>query len=476
MKKLPLLDKIAYGFGDLGNGLAMQVVGSYLVFFMTSILHIPGTIAGLAIGVSIFWDAITDPIMGYISDNTRSKKYGRRHGYLLIGAIGVSISILGLFYIPVSASLALKVALIFVFIITYKSFITVLVTPYTALGSELSQDYKERTQIQSIRSVFFMSGIALIMVFGMYVFFQPTAQYPIGQLNPNAYTSIALFTSIASLAAILVVYFKTRKYIGPLSQHHKVKSEASSVTRILKTFLETYKNRPFVFVATAYMFSNIATAIVNNIGIHVFTYTFAFSSTMIAIVIGVQFFFSILSQPFWVFLVGKSDKKRALLLGLFLTFLATLYFLGVTIFHTSLQQNFWIFMPYSILGGIGTGAMFSIPASMVGDTIDVDELQSGVRNEGVYFGSMTLFYKSSQAIVVFLIGVLLDLIGFSSHVTVQAPFTQLALGLILSVGCGLAVLMSAWCIQHYPLSKQDVTDMHKQLTINRTQNPHQSEN
>jgi len=471
MKKLPLIDKIAYGFGDLGNGLAMQVVGSYLVFFMTSILHIPGTIAGLAIGVSIFWDAITDPIMGYISDNTRSKIFGRRHGYLLLGAIGVSFSILGLFFIPLDSSLTVKVILIFVFIISYKTFITILVTPYTALGSELSQDYSERTQIQSIRSVFFMSGVALMMVGGMYVFFQPTAQYPIGQLNPQAYLNIAIFTAIFSLAAILVVYFQTRKYIGPLSKNHGLIGETSSIKRILKTFMDTYKNRAFVAVATAYMFCNIATAIVNNIGIHVFTYAFAFDSSMIATVIGVQFFFSILSQPLWVFLVGKTDKKSALLLGLFITLLATFYFLGVAVFHGSFQQNVWIFMPYSVIAGIGTGAMFSIPSSMVGDTIDVEELESGIRNEGVFFGSMTLFYKSSQAVVVFILGILLDLIGFNSHITVQAPFTQLALGLILSLGCGLAVILSAWSILKYPLSKQRVLEIRQQLSLRHQDKP-----
>ena len=156
--------------------------------------------------------------------------------------------------------------------------------------------------------------------------------------------------------------------------------------------------------------------------------------------------------------------KKALLGGLGITLIATLYFLGVSIFHGSLQQNVWIFMPYSLIAGIGTGAMFSIPASMVGDTIDLEELKTGTRNEGVYFGSMTLFYKSSQAIVVFLIGILLDLIGFNSHLTVQAPFTQLALGLALSLGCAFAVILSGWSILAYPLTKQRVLDIRAQLS------------
>lgn len=221
-------DKVGYGLGDLGNGMAMQIVGSYLTFFITSILQVPGTITGLAIGISIFWDALTDPIMGYISDRTKSKRFGRRHLYLLIGSIGAALSILVLFFIPPESELTFKVILIFIFILAYKTFITILVTPYTALGAELASDYDERTRIQSIRAIFFMFGIAAIMVAGLFLFFQPTPEYPVGQLNPAGYRNLAMFTAAMAIGMIGIAYKSTQKYIPQLNEHRFSTEEGHS--------------------------------------------------------------------------------------------------------------------------------------------------------------------------------------------------------------------------------------------------------
>lgn len=157
-QNLLLKDKFSYGIGNLGVGVAMQVVGTYLVFFSTAILGISGSLVGIAVGFSVFWDAITDPVMGYISDITRSKRYGRRHLYLIIGALGVALTITLMWIIPSTLNSNLKFFLLFIDIILFKTFITIYVTPYTALGAELSTDYHERTSVQSIKTIFFLLG------------------------------------------------------------------------------------------------------------------------------------------------------------------------------------------------------------------------------------------------------------------------------------------------------------------------------
>ena len=105
---IPIQDKINYGIGNLSVGIAMQVVGTYLVFFSTVILGIPGYLVGLAVGISVFWDAITDPLMGYASDITKSKRFGRRHLYLLIGSYGIALTILVLCIFPTHLSTNMK--------------------------------------------------------------------------------------------------------------------------------------------------------------------------------------------------------------------------------------------------------------------------------------------------------------------------------------------------------------------------------
>lgn len=457
------MDKILFGIGDMGNGLAMQIVGSYLVFFMTAILHVPGTYAGLAIGFSIAWDAITDPIMGYVSDHTRSRRFGRRHLYIIIGSIGVSFSIIALFFIPPESSLGLKVFLLFLFIHLYKTFITIMVTPYSALGAELSRDYHERTIIQSIRSVFFMLGLSLSLVLGMFLFFQPTAQYPIGQLNPESYRNMALFTVLGTITLPLVTYFATRKYIPMLNKYIIDKNEEAKLLDFFRSFFGTLKNHAFTYVVLAYMFINMGSAFVNNTVFHVFTYTFGFSNNLISFIIGFQFLFSILSQPFWVWLVGKTDKRISILIALGLSILASIYFAFLTLINPSVDAQLIYFLPYALFAGIGTGALFTLPASMVADTIDVEELETGVRTEGVYFGSMTFFYKLSQAITVSIIGYMLDLIRFDSHLHVQSASIQVSLGLILSLGVCISFIFAALSIRKFPLTKASVLEIQQKL-------------
>lgn len=148
----------------------MQVVGTYLVFYSTAILGIPGSMVGLAVSISIIWDAVTDPIMGYLSDITHSKIFGRRHLYLIIGASGIALTNYLIWNISASFSSSVKFLLIFIYIILFKTFTTIYITPYTALGAELSSDYNERTSIQSMKTIFFLVGLSFVSVAGMYMF------------------------------------------------------------------------------------------------------------------------------------------------------------------------------------------------------------------------------------------------------------------------------------------------------------------
>ena len=218
-RKIPILDKIGYGSGNFSIGIANQVIGTYLVFYCTVILNIPGSLVGLAVSLSIIWDAITDPVMGYISDMTKSKIFGRRHQYILIGGIGLGIANYLLWNINSGLSDYLNFAIIFVLILVIKTFSTIYGTPYTALGAELSNDYNERTNIQGVKTVFFLLGLAFVSVFGMFVFFRPTPEFPSGQLNPSSYSSMGIFSSILIIIFALVCFYSTKKYIPILNEH-----------------------------------------------------------------------------------------------------------------------------------------------------------------------------------------------------------------------------------------------------------------
>ena len=462
-RKIPFLDKIGYGSGNFSTGISSQVIGTYLVFYCTAILNIPGSLVGLAVSLSIIWDAITDPLMGYFSDMTKSKLFGRRHQYILIGGIGLGISNYLLWNISLGLSDYLKFAIIFFLILVIKTFSTIYVTPYTALGAELSNDYNERTSIQGIKTIFFLLGLAFVSVFGMFVFFRSTPEFPSGQLNPGSYSSMGIFSSILIIIFALVCFYSTKKYIPILSEHAEKGVSDANLKTLLSAFKEIFLNKSFRYVAFAFMFTNIASALVANTGLHVFTYTFALSSQQIALIVGIQLLVSILSQPIWSLASKRLDKKPSMILGIILCIISSLLFLILVFMKDHIMGNAFYFIPFAVLAGFGTGGLFTLPFSMIADVIDLDELNTGKRAEGSYYGCLTLFYKLSQSITLLLIGFVLDLVKFDAGLPVQAESTVIILGLMLSIGSGLSFIAALVSISGYNLNRSRVENIQKKI-------------
>lgn len=462
-RKIPLADKIGYGLGNFSTGVAIQVVGAYLVFYCTAVLDIPGSLVGVAVSLGVIWDAITDPLMGYFSDITKSRTFGRRHLYLIIGGLGMALSNFFLWNISSSLSTSAKFTIVLIGILAVKTFMTIFITPYTALGAELSNDYNERTSIQGIKTIFFLLGLSFVSVVGMYIFFQPSAEYPVGQLNPEAYKNMGLFSSIIVIIFALACFFSTKKYIPILNQHEQNNEIKGGMLALFNSFKDIFINKSFRYVAFAYMFNNIASALLTNIGLHVFTYTFSLTSQQIAIIVGVQFLFSMLSQPIWTYTSKKLDKKPSMILGLIICMIASLIFIVTVLLKDYVQGNIIYFLPFAILGGFGTGGLFTLPLSMIADVIDLDELNTGKRSEGSYYGCLTLFYKLSQSVALFLIGILLDLVKFDSSLTVQSNSTVIILGLILGIGPIISFILSLLSLNKYDLTRTKVENIQRRI-------------
>ncbi len=164
-----LLDMLALGFGDLGYSLVSCTVATYIVSFGT--MALPGvgatfaTLMGIATGIAVVCDAISDPIMGYISDKFKSKMFGKRHLFMLIGLIGMMASAIAVWYVPYKGMSDIGIFLYFaLFLILLRTFNTMYYTPVGAFSVEISNDYNERTTIQAVRSVFYIVGMLLPVV------------------------------------------------------------------------------------------------------------------------------------------------------------------------------------------------------------------------------------------------------------------------------------------------------------------------
>ncbi len=459
LKNIPMTDKISYGMGNLTYGIISQMVGTYMVFYATAVLGLPGGIIGTVVSISVLWDAISDPLMGYISDITKLKYFGRRHLYILIGSITLAIFNFMIWAISPEWSTVAKVSAIFVLMLLIKTASTVFATPFTALGAELSCDYNERTSIQGIRTIFFLIGLMFATIMGFLVFFRPTPEFPKGLLNPIAYRNMGIVSSLIALVFGLVCYFRTRKYIPHLPVSHLSEVEKGSFKKLFVSFAVALKNVSYRHIIFAYLLTNISSALINTLGIHVFTYTFKLNSKDIGVIFGVLFVVSILSQPLWVKISARIDKRGAMLAGIFASLVASVVLLGFVFARNYIAGQMIFMIPFAIIVGFGSGALFSIPYSMIADTIDVDELKTGFRHEGVYYGSLTFFYKFSQAITIFILGLILQLVKFNSEAKVQPDSTVLILGLTIAVGGIIALTLAGLMYLKYDLNKEKISEI-----------------
>lgn len=451
-----------FGFGNIGFGLITQIMSAYLVFFATVILGMSGSSIGLLVSIGIIWDALSDPIMGYLSDMTRSVKFGRRHLYLLIGGIGTTVLNLGLWMIPVSLGNTAKWFLMIALVLLLKTFTTIFITPYTALAAEISDDYTDRTRIQAVKTTFFLLGIFLATAFGMLVFFKSTPEYPTGQLNPQGYYNMAIFASTIMLLSMISAYFSTNRLIKSLNSRI-LSNPKLNVKVFFVSIFNSFKNIDFRAVVLGYLFTNIASALISTLGLHVYTYTFHLGNTGIATIVGAQLVFSIASQPFWIKYSDKHEKKKAIQVGIGIALSACLYFAATVAFRTAIDGNVFYLLPFGILAGFGTGGLFTMPQAMVADSVDAQALKYGMREEGVFYGTLTLCYKLSQSIAIFLLGFALDLLKFDSSKTVQLSSTVIGLALLLAIGSAISLVAAYLSYRPYSLNKKRMAEIHQAL-------------
>jgi len=183
--KLTFNTKVAYGMGQLAEGLKNASLGTFVLFYYNQVLGLPGTLAGLAVAIALLFDAFTDPLAGSVSDNWHSR-WGRRHPFMYASAIPLAIAFYLLFAPPADMSQAGLFSWLTATLILTRGAMTLYHVPHIALGAELSEDYEERTQIVSYRHFLSFAGWLLAYYAGFGWFFRDTPEFPNGQFNTGA--------------------------------------------------------------------------------------------------------------------------------------------------------------------------------------------------------------------------------------------------------------------------------------------------
>jgi len=231
MKKLPTLTKIIYGFGDIGFSMTGTIIAAYFSIFLTDVIGIRPAVAAIALFIGKSWDYINDPLIGHISDRTRSR-WGRRRPFLLFGALPFALSFAFLWWKPpIENQTALVVFYTLMFVI-YDAANTFVGMPYFALTPELSEDYDERTELTGYRMFFSILGSLISFVVPMLI---------IGEMSPENSGNVFLIGLILGITSGLPSFLV---FLGTREKPYFIKLNRPKLFASLKAAL---KNRPFVF-------------------------------------------------------------------------------------------------------------------------------------------------------------------------------------------------------------------------------------
>ena len=395
--------KLAYGIGDLGGSITGNILLFFLSPFLTDVVGLAPSLAGLSQLVGKFWDAINDPIVGVLSDRTQSK-LGRRYPWMIYGAIPFGIFFFLQWIIPhFSDNNNINQWGLFGYYtlisILFNSFYTVVNLPYTALTPELTDDYNERTSLNSFRFFFSIAGSILsVIIFGI-----------IGNIwgnNPQLhYIIVGIICAVLSVIPIYICVWGTsdRTLSSPIQNAQINKENHTAFWQQLKTLLT---NKPFLFVLGIYLFSWLSMQLTATIlPYFVMSYMRLSNQNVVPVVLAVQGTAMIMLFV-WSKVSERFGKKEAYFMGMSLWIIAQ-----AGLFFLQPGQVILMFT-FAVLAGFGVSVAYLIPWSMLPDVIDFDELNTGERNEGIYYSFMVFLQKVCLGVAVSLVLQCLDWTGY----------------------------------------------------------------
>ena len=242
---LPFRLKLAFGVGQSATGAMNISLALFLLFYYNQVLGLSGTLAGLAVGVSVLLDGVSDPLIGSFSDHWRSR-LGRRHPFMYASILPLGVSFDLLFYPLVDSEIGLFLWLM-VFANVARTSMTLFNIPHMALGAEITEDFGQRSALVAYRVFFVYGGMVGCIVLGFGLFFVPTPEFENGQLNAAAYPGFGLLLSVLMGSAILWTAWGTRSAIrsSPGNPEGPRVTVAGALVRVFRDLVDSLRNVSF---------------------------------------------------------------------------------------------------------------------------------------------------------------------------------------------------------------------------------------
>ncbi|NEQ30039.1 MAG: MFS transporter [Leptolyngbya sp. SIO4C5] len=442
MPRLSWRTQVAYGLGELGIAAPVSLAIFFLLFFLTDVAGLSPGLAGTTLLLGRLWDAVNDPLVGWLSDRTQSP-LGRRYSWMVAAALPLGLCCWLQWWVPPLANqTALFLYYCLISLLAYGLY-TAVQLPFTALAAELAASYDQRTQIMSVKAGCNLGGSILGLLLAQ-VIFAAVAD------TQRQYWLLGAVTGGGVVLAIAIAVLGTYPRYRAMQARRLVSSESVAITaqppwRSLAT------NHPFRYIVGLYLCSWLGLQVTAAVLPYFVTVWLGLTEqhfTQVAVVVQMT---ALLVLPLWSWLAQRLDKQRTYLLGAVIAIAGLIGFLGLQPGQVGMLYG------YAILVGLGVATFYFVPFALLADVIEQEAVQTGQRREGLFFSVLVFLQKGALAIALFLTGQVLAGSGFVSEAGLSQPETALW-AMRLLVGLLPTVLMAGGCLLawRYPLDREVV--------------------
>lgn len=438
-RELSLGGRIGYATGIYGVFLVWMTVGFYLLYFYTDVLGLTPAEAGLVFFIASMWDGVTDPVMGWLIEKTRTR-WGKYRPYLLLAAVPFAASFAALFFSPDLSGRGLFVWCLVMHVV-FRTCYTAIYIPYTGLIARLSSDADERASIAGVKAVFVSLASLSVSFYGL-----PAVTYFGGEDEALGFLRLALVCATIAVIALWVCFLVTDEKVESRDHLDHPPSAGASVGSLLK-------NRAFILVFLGVLLFTGCYAVLNKSIVYIFKYDigdrdaarWALSAIAVA---------GILGPAVWVPLTHRTSKRFVWIAGCILASIGLL-----TIYFAEIRSTVPMVIAMFV-AGFGIHGFLMTFYAMVADTADYGEWKNGFRIEAPLFGLVSFANKASLAAGTWGLALLLEQVGFVANVD-QPEETLSGMRWIMTVVPVIGFLLSAVVIYFFPFN----TAEHRQMVI-----------
>jgi GPH family glycoside/pentoside/hexuronide:cation symporter len=400
-KELSFWAKAAYAIGDLGNSAGPgTIIPFWYLYFLTDVAKLDPALAGVSVLLGKIWDAINDPLVGALSDRTRSR-WGRRRPYLLFGALPFGVTFALLWIVPPIQNQVLLCLYFALMYILFDTAFTFVGCPYDALTPELTLDHDERTSLLTFRMfVSIVAGLLTALLLGEIIF----PNFPGDERA--AFRAVGVVCGAIFIVPLLITFFGTRE---------RQEFQAQEALNPLEGLRFVLRNTEWRYTLAMSLLSWLPVDIASAVFPYFLVYWVGMTEGDANLVLGVILISATLFLPAVLWLSRRSEKKTAFTIA---TATWAVIMLGILLVP---QGEVTLAYVIAALTGFGVSSAHLLPRAMSTDVLEVDELMSGRRQEGIYSGFSVFIRKLSTALVLAVVGLVLAWTGYVEGATAQTP-------------------------------------------------------